>query len=331
MTGPAQDPVLTSARAAAASGAWGDVRAALERDPVTTAQDGSRAMLLADACLWTGDPQSAARWLETADPLLTRAGDRPALRRVINMQGAAAFALGSLDRAADRFGRALAMAIRDDDALLGARATNNLGLIEALRGNAAEAIAAYQRSIATYQRLGNARGLAESWHNLAISFRTRGELDAAEDAERSAIEFATEATNQRLIAMAMVGRAEVSLRRGDSAWARAAAVRAAVTFRALPDFLLLSDALRVQADACDRIGLLGEADAAINDAVTLAREHQHRTQEAQSLQTHAQMMLRRGDRDQSRALGTAAREAFSAIGSVAAAEEMSEFLAALAR
>ena len=149
--------------------------------------------------------------------------------------------------------------------------------------------------------------------------------------QRRAIEFATEATNQRLIAMAMVGRAEVSLRRGDSAWARASAVRAAVTFRALPDFLLLSDALRVQADACDRIGLLGEADAAINDAVTLAREHQHRTQEAQSLQTHAQMMLRRGDRDQSRALGTAAREAFSAIGSVAAAEEMSEFLAALAR
>lgn len=328
---PASDDVLTRARTAAAAGAWGDVRATLEADPLGAERDGPRAVLLADACLWTGDPQSASRWLDRALPLLTAAADRPAMRRSVNMQGAAAFALGALDEASDRFSRALAMALSDDDVLLTARSTNNLGMIASLRGNADQSIVAYQRAITMYHRLGNPRGLAESWHNLAISYRTRGELDTAEDAERHAIEFANEAGNSRLATMAMVGRAEISLRRGDSAWARATAERAATAFASLPDYLLQADALRVVADAADRLMLLVIADDAIAAALSLARTHAHRTQEAQSLQTWAQMMLRRSDIDAARTIGAQAREAFSALGSVSAAEEMAEFLAGLAR
>ncbi len=331
MSAPVPDSLLALARTAAATGAWHDVRTTLERDPAGTERDGARAVLLADACLWTGDPQNASRWLDRALPLLTAAGDRPAVRRSVNMLGAAAFALGALDRASDRFAEALAMALTDGDALLTARATNNLGLIEALRGNADLSIAAYQRAIPTYQRLGNPRGLAESWHNLAISFRARGELDAAEDAERRAIEFATEADNSRLATMAMVGRAEISLRRGDFAWARVTADRAVTVFAALPDFLLQADALRVVADAADRMALTAIADEAIATALQLARTHAHRTQEAQALQTLAQMMLRRGAMDDARTIGTQAGEAFSELGSVAAAEEMAEFLADLSR
>lgn len=331
MSAPAPDAVLALARTAAANGAWGDVRATLEGDAAGTARDGARAVLLADACLWTGDPRSASRWLERAVPLLIASGDRPATRRSVNMQGAAAFALGALDEASDRFAQALSMALSDDDALLTARATNNLGLIEALRGNAEQSIVAYQRAIMTYQRLGNPRGLAESWHNIAISLRTRGELDAAEDAERRTIEFANEAGNSRLATMAMVGRAEISLRRGDFAWARATAMRAAAVFATLPDFLLQADALRVLADAADRMALSTDADDAIAVALQLARTHAHRTQEAQALQTQAQMMLRRGETDAARTIGAEAREAFSELGSVTAAEEMAEFLARLSR
>jgi tetratricopeptide (TPR) repeat protein len=331
MTAPVPDSVLAQARTAAARGAWGIVRATLEGDAAGTEKDGTRAVLLADACLWTGDPQAAARWLDRALPLLAQAGDRPALRRSVNMQGAAAFAIGALDQASDRFSQALALAISDDDALLTARATNNLGLIESLRGNADQSIASYQRAIMTYQRLGNPRGLAESWHNLAISFRTRGELDAAEDAERRAIEFANEAANPRLATMALVGRAEISLRRGDFAWARATAARAATVFASLPDFLLQADAVRAMADAADRMGLTAVSDDAIATALQLSREHEHRTQEAQALQTQAQMMARRGDAAAARRIGIEAREAFSALGSVTAAEEMAEFLAGLTR
>ena len=329
MTGPVSDPVLTAARAAAAAGAWGDVRATLEQDAAGTERDGVRAVLLADACLWTGDPRAAGQWLDSAVPLLTKAGDRPSLRRAINMQGAAAFALGTLDRADDRFATALRMAQADDDALLMARATNNLGAIAALRGDADRAIASYQLAIPAYQRLGNLRGLAESWHNLGIAYRVRGELNAADEAERRAIEFANEVSNPRLAMMAQVGRAEVALRRGDPAWARVTAVRASRVFGTLPDFLLQSDAQRIEADACDRLGLVEESDDALRRALGTARAHGHRLQEAQALQTGAQIALRRGELAGAREMANLALDAFHDVGGVAAAEEMAEFLAAL--
>jgi tetratricopeptide (TPR) repeat protein len=294
-------------------------------------RDGAREVLLADACLWTGDPQSAMRWLDVAIPQLKQISDRPALRRAINMQGAAAFATGAIDLAAERFGNALEMARSDGDNLVAARATNNLGAIDAIKGDADRAIAAFQLAIPAYQRMGNARGLAESWHNLGISYRTLGELDAADEAERRAIEFATEAQNDRLSAMAQVGRAEISLRRGDPAWARATAARAAAVFATLPDYLLEADAYRVHAEASDRLGLTEESDVSIARALQLARAHEHRTQEAQALQTQAQIMLRRGDRNAARVIGIEAREAFSRLGSVGAAEEMAEFLAGLSQ
>ncbi len=331
MTGPVVDPLLMTARAAAGRGAWGDVRATLEQDRDRTARDGSRAMLMGEACLRTGDPTTATTWLAHAAPLLTRSGDRPAHRTVVNMQGAAAFALGTLDHAADRFGEALEMALADGDALLTARATNNLGAIDALRGDADRAIAAYQLAIPAYQRMGHALGLAESWHNLGISYRSRGELDAADDAERRAIEYATEVGNPRLAAMAQVGRAEVALRRGDASWARAMAQRAGADFASLPDYLLESDALRVHADACARMGSAIEADRSIARALELSREHGHLTQEAQALQTQAQILLARGDGDGARREGTLAHEAFRRLGSVIAADEMASFLEALSR
>jgi tetratricopeptide (TPR) repeat protein len=329
MTGPVSDSALIAARTAAASGAWADVRSVLERDAGRAERDGAQSMLLGEACLRTGQPQIASRWLRIAAPLLARAGDRPAQRRVANMEGAAAFALGALEDAADRFGVALEMARADGDALLTARTTNNLGAIAALRGDADRAIAAYQLAIPAYQRLGNTQGLAESWHNLGISLRTRGELNAADDAERRAIEFANEARNARLAAMAQVGRAEISLRRGDAAWAKATADRAAVTFSAVPDYLLQADALRVLADACDRMELVEEADRAIASALQIAREHSHRTQEAQALQTQAQIFLRRGDRTQALTIGSQAREQFGLLGSASLVAELTDWLAAI--
>jgi tetratricopeptide (TPR) repeat protein len=323
------DPVLTTARAAAGAGAWGDVRAQLERESGVAERDGARATLLAEACLRTGDPRTATHWLAAATPLLARAGDRPGQRKVVNMQGAAAFALGTLDSAAERFGTALEMARADGDPLLTARAMNNLGAIDALRGDSDRAIAAYLLAIPVYHRMGHTLGLAESWHNLAISYRSRDELNDADEAERRAIEFATEAGNPRLAAMAQVGRAEISLRRGDYALARATASRAVTVFSTIPDFLHQADALRVQADASDQLRFPLVADAAIAQAYELARTHEHRLQEAQILQTHAQILLRRGEPGEAKARGHEALAAFERLGSTAAAQEMREFLTRL--
>ncbi len=331
MSGPPVDSVLSSARAAAGIGAWGVVRDKLAGADEVAGRDGASALLLAEAYLRTGDARTARRWLDTATGLLSRVGDRPAERRAINMQGAAAFSLGRLDAAAESFGTALDMARVDGDGLLTARAINNLGAIEALRGNTAGAIAAYQLAIPAYQRLGHTLGLAESWHNLGISYRSLGKLDDADEAERRASEYANESGNLRLVAMAQVGRAEISLLRGDFLWARANASRAATLFSTVPDFLLQADAVRVQADASDRLRIPVVADTLLEKAYQLARDHGHLLQEAQILQTHAHIMLRRGDVTAAARIGSDALDAFSRVGSQASVNDMAAFIASLPR
>lgn len=324
------DHVLNAARAAATSGAWGDVRAVLELDPAASATDATRAMLLGEACLRTGDPRTASTWLDTAAPLLERSGDRPSQRHVLNMQGAAAFALGTFDLAQDRFGDALSRARRDADDLLMARATNNLGAIWALRGDAERAITSYQLAIPAYQRLGNAKGLAESAHNLGIAYRMRGELNAADESERRAIEFALQAGDQRLAAMAQVGRAEIALRRGDPAWSRATLLRAIHVFSELPDYLLAADAHWLLADACDQANLQSESELALARSLELAQRHGHRLQEAQAYQTDAQIASRRGNGARAREMGLRAMDIFREIGSLSAVEDVADLLSQLA-
>jgi tetratricopeptide (TPR) repeat protein len=327
----ASDPVLVRARAAAEAGAWGDVRATLEQDTIGTKANGARAFLLAEALLQSGVPRSATTWLDLAVPLLSTAGDRAGCRRAINMRGAAAFALGAFEHAAQDFGAALALARQDGDELLTARATNNLGAIAAIAGRSDEAIASFQLAIPSYQRLGHARGLAESWHNIANACRTRGELDSAEDADRRAIEFAMEAGNARLAAMGQVGRAEVALRRGDAPWARAKLIRAIKVFASLPDYLLEADASWLLAESNEALGDSPEADRNIAQGLRLARANEHRLQEAKVLKAQAQILLRRGDVAGALLTGATAREIFAALGSIASADEMADWLASTSK
>jgi tetratricopeptide (TPR) repeat protein len=153
----------------------------------------------------TGDERRALSWLRELEPRLAEDGDRSAHRRAVNMIGAACLAIGELEEAASAFGTALDLATQTDDLLLLARATNNLGAIANLQGDHERALWHYRIALPTFQRLGQRRGLAASYHNIAITFRDLGELDEADENERRAIEYATDGAVPRLAAMGRVG------------------------------------------------------------------------------------------------------------------------------
>ncbi|HMV32260.1 MAG TPA: tetratricopeptide repeat protein, partial [Gemmatimonadales bacterium] len=160
--------------------------------------------------------------LLAALPVLER-GDAAVYRRAVNMLGAAHFELGELAEASAAFARALELANHAGDALVLGRACNNLGMIANVTGRREEALTQYQLAIPAYQRVGSTAGLAETCHNLAITYRDLGQYDPADRYERRAIGYAREAGNQRLLAMAHVGRGDLSLRRGEAAVAEAGA------------------------------------------------------------------------------------------------------------
>ncbi|MEP6730240.1 MAG: tetratricopeptide repeat protein [bacterium] len=227
-----------SARALRTRGAWADLTALLDEHLAEVMSEPELANARGEAYLRSGALREGRAWFAKTIPIAERQGDRPALRRALNMIGVANFRLGELDAAKQEFERALELGREDDDDLLVARATNSLGMIANIRARRERALGLFSAAIAAYQRLGDVMGLAQCYHDIAIAFRDAGDLDRADEHELRAMEFAREADNPMLLAQAWLGRAEIGHRKGDAAFAEAAALRAASEFATLPELIL---------------------------------------------------------------------------------------------
>jgi len=289
------DSILEQARALADAGAWNEVLALLEPRAATCQRDGASSLLYGEALIYTGHPRKAARWLRGTEPALGEAGDKAAQRRAVNMIGAACLALGDLDVASSEFTRARELAAQAEDLLVFARATNNLGLIANMQGDHERALSHYRLALPTFQRLGQRRGLASSYHNLAITYRDLGELEEADEHELRAIEHAIDGGVPRLAAMGRIGRAEVALRRGDAAFAESTARIAREEFARLGDAQNETDAWRLVGAACLAQGRHGDAHEAFAIALEIARARGHALNEAETLRDRATLYLTEGE------------------------------------
>ena len=305
---PVIETLLQRARRHVTAGEWGDALMILREQADAARTHPELATMRADAELRTGHPREARQWLASALPLIERSGDRAALRKAVNQLGVAEIELGALDAAELVLGRALELARADNDDLLMAHATNNMGAIANIRGRRDEALTLYQLAIPAYQRLGNVAGLAQSLHNMAISFRHLGQRERANDYEQRAIVYATECANGPLLALAWLERAELSLEAGDAALAEVGAQRAAAEFAKVPDPIREADALRVVGAARLTIPRVADAQAVLERALVLARAHGSRLVEGETLRVLAACFVALGDR------GAAERELATAIG-----------------
>ena len=284
--------LLDSARQLAATSSWTELVTLL--DPATRARedDGELLVLYAEGLMRVRRERDAHRHLRGAEQGLARAKDRALYRRAINLIGVAAFRLGELTEAETAFSRALELAGEADDPLLVARVSNNLGNIANMQGRHERALSHFRTALPMYQRLGQKQGLAESHHNMAITFRDLDELEEADQHEQHAIEFAAEALVPRLVAMGRIGRAEIALRRGDAVLAGATARRAAREFAVLDDPLNEADAKRLLGCALYRSGDFTEAGAAFSDALGIARDRGHALVEAETLRDRVGLWVR---------------------------------------
>ena len=278
-----------NAEAHAASGEWTGLRQLLAEYAAIATGDAQLAALRAQAELRTGRPREARKWLAEVLPIAERSGDRPSLRSMLNLRGVAELELGELDEAEQTFARVLELARNDDDDLLTARALNNLGTAADMRDRFEDAIALYESAIPTYQRLGDARGLAETHHNLAISLRHRGQLREAEEHERQAIGYASDVRSTTLESLARLGLGEVALARGDAPLAEAMARHAAKQFAASDDPIREADAFRVLAASCLSQHKVSAAQDALRRALELAAGNGARLLEAEIRRLEAEL------------------------------------------
>jgi tetratricopeptide (TPR) repeat protein len=318
---PEYDERIVQARRLAATGAWRDARAMLAPLERSAPVDVPAELLLlrGETLLRLGELADARHWLLQSLDVVVARHDRITERALWNQLGVSCFAMGELDAAERAFLEALRMGKQEGDDLLIARATNNLGAIANVRGQRDLAVAHFHLAIPAFQRLGEARGLAETYHHLALSAREMGQLDDSEEYERRVIEYATFARVPRMIAMAETGLAETCLLGGDAVLSERRAIEAARRFEELNDPANQADALRLAGAARAAQGRFSEASDTLDRAVEIARAHDVAIVEAEALWERAKSQAALGDLARAGADANGALAIFERLGSALAA------------
>jgi tetratricopeptide (TPR) repeat protein len=296
------------------------------------------AYAYAAACRQLGDTARALQVAAWAEAEARRRGDLRRAAEAVNLVGNALFEEGRLDEAEARFGELLSYAAEWGDEEFAARASNNLGILSNVRGRRDLALASYQRALASYQRLGNVLGLAQTHHNLGISYRDLGFDREADSHFNRAMELAgadgpaaasraAETDTETVIAVAEAERAMLRVRKGDAPLAEALATRALQRFERIGDPRGRADVLRVLAAAARAGARDDDAILRLQDALSTARAHSDPLLLAEVQRDRGLLFRDRGDSDAARHALTESAEHFARLGATAEAEAV----AAIAR
>lgn len=319
---------LRELRALAESGRYREVLARIDGlPPAEVEQRTPLALLAAEAHGRLGELPTAARWAGAALATSRQRGEPQAELRARNYQGLIALRQGEIDAAEEHLTAALEMARAQSDAPFEARCLNNLGVIANLRGDRTQALADYQLALAAYQQAGLMRGMAETHHNIGITWRDLGEHQRALAAAEQAVRLARMVKDDTLVGLTLFGRAAIHLQQTDSSLAAAELEHAAEAYRRVEFESGLAEVWRLQAAVLRLKGNLPGAIDLLRRAADLARARG-------SADTVADI-----DRDLGSALavsgdGVGAREAWARaaagyrrLGAIRAAEEVAALTA----
>ncbi|MBW3630398.1 MAG: tetratricopeptide repeat protein [Gemmatimonadetes bacterium] len=312
---------LAEARHLVARREW---RALAERaallEPDALSADPELGYHCANAWMRIGALQRGLELAREVAPRLCLTGDRRLALQGINLLGALLFETGLTAEAEDRFGELLERATDEQDDELAARASNNLGVLANVRGDRERALTCYQRALASYQRLGYIRGLAQTHYNLGMAYR---ELRFAEQADAHygrAIRFAEQSGSADVIGLAESDRGLLCVQSDDPAKGEALAMRARDRFASLGDPLGVAEALRVVAAAQRALGRLDQARRLLDEALGAARAHASVLLLAELQRDRGRLLVQMGDESGAREAFNEAAESFSFLGARADAE-----------
>jgi tetratricopeptide (TPR) repeat protein len=230
-------------------------------------------LLAATAATRVGDFALAAALASEALHRFTARGDFDGRMRTLNLLGVIGFERGRLADAEEHLTEALNLAHRLEDSLAAARACNNLASVVHLRGRPDEAVGLYRGALLSYQRLGDRRGAAETYHNLGLTFRQLSAFDEAEKAVHQALRHAEFVGEPGLLALTSAGRAELRIAVGDSAFAYPELDRAGRLADRAADVVGIAEIRRIRALAALRDGRYELARQEAEAARAVAEEH----------------------------------------------------------
>ena len=329
---PVPDSLRNRAASLAADGDWTALQELLRSEPTPVLlADPRLAYHAAEALYHTGHMAELAEFAEAYERASREAADVVATMKALNLGGIAAFELGRTSEAEVRFDLLMELAEAEGDQDMLARAANNLGALANLKGRRHEAIAYYNLAIPLYAKLGQVRGLAQSHHNLGMSYRDLDLLDDSVEEYKRSVVLAYRIDYVPLVAMATTGRAESELRRGDGELARELAARGLQAARDVGDPISEAEALRVcgLTYAKSHGGDLDKARGDFEAALELARATGNALLEAEVERDLGRVEQADARPAEAVRLLESAHERFLALGAVAAARDVATDLSSL--
>lgn len=265
--------LLDRLRELAKAGRWQEVKLRLTAVREELSADPWALLLLAEAHCRLNDPAEALAATMEALALFRDSGDDAGVLKACNEAGIALFELGDLDTAERRFAEALALAETTGAEGMRAKVANNLGAICTLRGRREQALQYQRLALACFQRLGEVRGQAETYHNLGITYRDLG-LPAESDAFfAQAAGRAREAGDDALFGFALAARAELALQQQNLAVAEGASRQAMMRFDTSATPYGQAEALKLSGMIAARRGDLPTARLRLEQALDLSDVH----------------------------------------------------------
>jgi tetratricopeptide (TPR) repeat protein len=243
-------------------------------------------------------------------------GDFDGRMRALNLLGVIGFERGRLAEAEQRLTEALSLAFRLEDSLVAAHASNNLASVLHLRGRPEEALGLYRGALLSYQRLGNRRGAAETYHNLGLTYRQLSDWGEAESAVTQAVRHADSVGEPLLMALTSGGRAELRIEQGDAELALSELDRAARMAQLAGDVIGLAELDRIRAVAAWRRKRYEEAAELAERARRTAAAHRVALLEAECAALAALAARALGRTDLAEARRTEAIEKLQGLGAV---------------
>jgi tetratricopeptide (TPR) repeat protein len=324
------DSALTRARALAQERRWAELARLVDGVPAEEiGQSPELGYLLADALRRVGQLARSRELAVVAQDGALRLADRRLVLRATNLVGMIDFEAGAMTDAGARFDRLLELACEWDDDEFSARASNNLGVMANVRGDRELALTFYQRALAAYFRLGYARGLAQTYYNIGISYRDLGFSQQAEQNFADAVRYCDVSSSEDVIAMIETERAYLRAIRGDADLAESLAGRALQRAERMEDPIGVANALRVMGVAAEARGEFTVANERFDRVLVALEAHPEPLLRAETQRDRGRVLFALGDTAAAATALTDACDAFTAVGATADLEATRALLSAI--
>lgn len=273
-----------------------------------------------------GQLVEAWQWAMRAQNQARAIGDRTLEVRSINVCGSVALEGGGIDAARECFTAAHEAGLQSNEMVSVGRSANNLGVIAEMQGDDSQAVAAFTRALAAYERAQYPRGIVESYHNLAIAFRESGRLEDAAQAAHEALHRADRLGDPQLKAQVLAGMAEIHIARGDAPLAVQVAESARAVHAELKDPVREAEDMRIMAVAQGAAGQDSDAETQLREVLARAAAHGRPLLEACAERDLARVFVRGGKVAAAQGLARSARTTFARLGAQREVERLDALL-----